>query len=362
MDYDECKEEESRKGVKSKLPKRIQNLMKFIFDMNLIEKNMIKVGYDPKKLPLGKLSKDTIYKGFSTLKDIEKELQNKNSREKLSQLSSEFFRFIPHDFKYENVGKFVINTKEKLKDKLALVYSLKEIQIASEIARSLKSKDSLHSHDIKYNNLKWKIEPLSPKSKEYKTLSEAIDIDHSSTNSFKVTIQEIFKIWREGESEKFKSEIGNKTLLWHGSNFVNWGGILSQGLRIAPPEAPTWGFMFGKGVYFADVFHKSADYSWFLNSKNVGLIALWDVALGNTNDIIREDSSLSLSTLLKGTNSTKGCGKFIPSRTIEIDGSKLHLGPLKTNDENNELTHNEYICYDEDQIQLKYLFMWKFDI
>jgi hypothetical protein len=30
-------------------------------------------------------------------------------------------------------------------------------------------------------------------------------------------------------------------------------GILSQGLRIAPPEAPVTGYMFGKGVYFADV-------------------------------------------------------------------------------------------------------------
>ena len=27
-------------------------------------------------------------------------------------------------------------------------------------------------------------------------------------------------------------------LLWHGSRMTNWVGILSQGLRIAPPEAP----------------------------------------------------------------------------------------------------------------------------
>jgi len=39
-------------------------------------------------------------------------------------------------------------------------------------------------------------------------------------------------------------------------------GILSQGLRIAPPEAPTTGYMFGKGVYFADVFEKSLGYCY----------------------------------------------------------------------------------------------------
>jgi hypothetical protein len=39
-----------------------------------------------------------------------------------------------------------------------------------------------------------------------------------------------------------------------------FAGILSQGLRIAPPEAPSIGYMFGKGVYFADMVSKSANY------------------------------------------------------------------------------------------------------
>jgi hypothetical protein len=38
----------------------------------------------------------------------------------------------------------------------------------------------------------------------------------------------------------------NRMLLWHGSRLTNWVGILSQGLRIAPPEAPVTGYMFGK--------------------------------------------------------------------------------------------------------------------
>jgi hypothetical protein len=55
----------------------------------------------------------------------------------------------------------------------------------------------------------------------------------------------------------------NRQLLWHGSRLTNWVGILSQGLRIAPPEAPVTGYMFGKGVYFADLSSKSANY-WYL--------------------------------------------------------------------------------------------------
>lgn len=38
----------------------------------------------------------------------------------------------------------------------------------------------------------------------------------------------------------------NHQLLWHGSRVTNFMGILSQGLRIAPPEAPCTGYMFGK--------------------------------------------------------------------------------------------------------------------
>ena len=51
-----------------------------------------------KKLPLLKLSKDKITKGYLALKEIEKELNEVASNDKFSQLSSEFYRYIPHDF------------------------------------------------------------------------------------------------------------------------------------------------------------------------------------------------------------------------------------------------------------------------
>lgn len=71
------------------------------------------------------------------------------------------------------------------------------------------------------------------------------------------TVDQIFRIERSGENERFdKSFAGpprDRRLLWHGSRCTNFGGILSQGLRIAPPEAPVSGYMFGKGIYLADM-------------------------------------------------------------------------------------------------------------
>ena len=52
---------------------------------------------------------------------------------------------------------------------------------------------------------------------------------------------------------KVFKKLHNRMLLWHGSRTTNYAGILSQGLRIAPPEAPVTGYMFGKGIYFADM-------------------------------------------------------------------------------------------------------------
>ncbi|EDO26345.1 predicted protein, partial [Nematostella vectensis] len=66
----------------------------------------------------------------------------------------------------------------------------------------------------------------------------------------------------------------SQMLLWHGSRLTNWAGILKQGLRIAPPEAPVTGYMFGKGIYFADMSSKSANYCFATRSKNTGLVLL----------------------------------------------------------------------------------------
>jgi hypothetical protein len=54
-------------------------------------------------------------------------------------------------------------------------------------------------------------------------------------------------------------------------------------MRIAPPEAPATGYMFGKGLYFADMFSKSVAYA---TNHSVGgssgstLLLLCEVALG----------------------------------------------------------------------------------
>lgn len=77
-------------------------------------------------------------------------------------------------------------------------------------------------------------------------------------------------------------------------------------MRIAPPEAPVSGYLYGKGIYFADMFGKSAHYCRGGTSNNEILIMLCDVAVGNPN--ILQNTDCHASNLPAGTNSTFGWG------------------------------------------------------
>ena len=51
----------------SKLEPAVQSLMEFIHDKKAMEKLVIKAGYDVSKLPIGKLSEETILEGYKYL-------------------------------------------------------------------------------------------------------------------------------------------------------------------------------------------------------------------------------------------------------------------------------------------------------
>ena len=96
-----------------------------------------------------------------------------------------------------------------------------------------------------------------------------------------IKLQEVYKVARPAEQTGFNpSNLDNKKLLWHGTRFSNFVGILTQGMRIAPPEAPCSGYLFGKGLYFADMAEKSTRYCRTYDSRGTGLMLLCEVALG----------------------------------------------------------------------------------
>lgn len=86
-----------KKVEKCTLDKSTQSLIKLIFDHDMFKEAMANMEIDIKKMPLGKLSKSQIAKGFEVLEEIE-DVINKKCVGNLCQLSSKFFTLIPHSF------------------------------------------------------------------------------------------------------------------------------------------------------------------------------------------------------------------------------------------------------------------------
>jgi poly [ADP-ribose] polymerase len=80
----------------SKLDSRVQDLVKLIFDLKMMENVMTEMEYDIKKMPLGKLTKGQIKNGYEVLKKLDEAIQKNKGYSTLEELSSEFYTLIPH--------------------------------------------------------------------------------------------------------------------------------------------------------------------------------------------------------------------------------------------------------------------------
>ncbi|KAK4418123.1 Poly [ADP-ribose] polymerase 2 [Sesamum alatum] len=373
MDYSETKNEpavqEKRQSTirlepqESKLEARIAKFISLICNMSMMRQQMMEIGYNAEKLPLGKLSKSTILKGYDVLKRIA-DVIGQADRKTLEQLSGEFYTVIPHDFGFRKTSLFIIDTPQKLKSKLEMVEALGEIEVAMKLIEDdADMEDPLYSH---YRRLHCELLPVEAHSKEFSMVEKYTKNTHAKTHSsYDVDIIQIFKVSREGEAERFEkfSRTKNRMLLWHGSRLTNWTGILSQGLRIAPPEAPVTGYMFGKGVYFADMFSKSANYCCSTQAATAGVLLLCEVALGDMAELLA--ANYHADKLPAGKLSTKGVGGTAPdlseALTLE-DGVVVPLGtPKEQPSPKGSLLYNEYIVYNVEQIRMRYLVQVNFN-
>ncbi|XP_042574578.1 poly [ADP-ribose] polymerase 2 isoform X1 [Cyprinus carpio] len=371
VDYSTEDKQEKDKAVVSSPPEikpcqlnsKVQSLLELICDLKAMEECVLEMKFDTKKAPLGKLTTEQIRAGYASLKRIEECLKKKRSNKELVEACNQFYTRIPHDFGLRTPP--VIRTEEELKEKITLLETLSDIQIAVKMVQSSVQNDE-HPLDRQYRSLQCRLQPLDSNSNEYKVIEKYLQSTHAPTHTdYTMTILDIFAVEKEGEKDNFCSEMENKMLLWHGSRLSNWVGILSQGLRVAPPEAPVTGYMFGKGVYFADMSSKSANYCFASQKNNQGLLLLSEVALGNSNELL--DADYNADQLPSGKHSTRGLGQTAPdpNNYVALDGVTVPMGPsVKTGVGQKggyTLLYNEYIVYNPAQIKMKYLLRVQFN-
>ncbi|CAG9763321.1 unnamed protein product [Ceutorhynchus assimilis] len=344
----------------SKLPQQVQNLIRLIFDVKQMEKLLLEFELDTEKMPLGKLSKNQIQQAFVVLSELQNMIDKKVPDVKFIEVTNKFYTLIPHSFGVDEVP--ILKDKEVIAKKLEMLNSLMEMEIAYSL---MKSSGAEHTVDAYYKQLKTDIDVLSKDSEEFKIIHEYVKNTHAATHaSYELILEDVFVVKREGEERRYKpfKKLPNRKLLWHGSRTPNFAGILSQGLRIAPPEAPMTGYMFGKGIYFADMVSKSANYCCTNPSNPTGLLLLCEVALGNMWEKLQASY---VEKLPKGHHSVKGVGKTHPDPGLV---KKLHdaevpigKGVPAPNSDSSSLLYNEYIVYDVAQVNVKYLLKVKFN-
>uniref|UniRef100_A0AAQ5XD06 Poly [ADP-ribose] polymerase n=1 Tax=Amphiprion ocellaris TaxID=80972 RepID=A0AAQ5XD06_AMPOC len=346
-----------------KLDVKVQSLLELICDLKAMEECVLEMKFDTRKAPLGKLTSEQIRAGYTALKRIEDCLKKKGSNKELLEACNQFYTRIPHDFGLKTPP--IIRSEDELKEKIALLEALSDIQIAVKMVKSSEDSDE-HPLDRQYHSLQCKLQPVDSSSNEYQVIEKYLQSTHAPTHcDYTMTVLDIFSVDRDGESSNFLSNLHNRTLLWHGSRLSNWVGILSKGLRIAPPEAPVTGYMFGKGIYFADMSSKSANYCFANQNNKVGLLLLCEVALGDSNELL--DADYEANNLPAGKHSTKGLGQTgpDPKNSVTLDGVTVPMGPGKktrvgkTN--SYSLLYNEFIVYNPAQTRMRYLLRIQFN-
>eukprot|EP01122_Echinamoeba_exundans_P012170 TRINITY_DN503_c0_g1_i1.p1 TRINITY_DN503_c0_g1~~TRINITY_DN503_c0_g1_i1.p1 ORF type:complete len:911 (+),score=243.47 TRINITY_DN503_c0_g1_i1:100-2733(+) len=359
------KAEEDADLIPSYLDPRVQDLIKLIFDVDMLTKQMMSLQIDVRKMPLGKISKQMVQRGYDVLRQIETTLQSTDPKKQvqLMNLSNQFYTVVPHDF-----GKnkpVIIDSFEILKLKQQQLEALMDISIASQLLSSADEElTRTHPLDRNYNKLGLDLKPMNKFSREWKTVQKYISNGHNpQTLHNTLTLVDAYHVVRPGETEKFKPfESTKRKLLWHGSRLCNYVGILNQGLRIAPKEAPMTGYLFGKGLYFADLIEKSAPFCHPGDDK-MGLLLLCDVAVGDSYEITKPEYVEKLPT---GKLSTLAWGKLIPDPAKDENlGSEpitVPLGPqIPSGKDEVFLAQSEYVVYNIDQVRIKYIVKIKFD-
>nr|XP_023025730.1 poly [ADP-ribose] polymerase [Leptinotarsa decemlineata] len=362
IDVDYGEEETEKLDIvttESKLAQPVQDLIRMIFNVNSMKKLMLEFDLDTEKMPLGKLSKSQIQKAFGVLNELLQLIDKKADQARFIDATNRFYTFIPHSFGIDDPP--LLTDPETIKKKLEMLDSLMELEIAYNL---MKTSGNEHTVDSYYNQLNAEIGVMDHNSEEFAIIKEYVKNTHAAThNNYELEVEEVYTVERQGEDKRFKPfrKLHNHRLLWHGSRVTNFAGILSQGLRIAPPEAPVTGYMFGKGIYFADMVSKSANYCCTSTGSPKGLLLLCDVALGNMFELKKAEM---IQKLPPGMHSCMGIGRTHPDPKTSktINGIEVPLGKGVPNPSSADtvLMYNEYIVYDVAQVNVKYLVRMNF--
>ncbi|GJN12065.1 hypothetical protein PR202_ga30309 [Eleusine coracana subsp. coracana] len=198
-----------------------------------------------------------------------------------------------------SIHPHIIQDEEDLMMKAKMLEALQDIEIASKLVGF--DSDNDESLDDKYKKLHCNITPLAHDSEDYKLIERYLLNTHAPTHKF------------------------------------------------------------GKGLYFADLVSKSAQYCYVDRKNPVGLMLLSEVALGDMHELKK---ATTMDKPPSGKHSTKGLGKTVPLESEFVkwrDDVVVPCGkPVPSSVRASELLYNEYIVYNTSQVKMQFLLKVRF--
>ncbi|EER18286.1 conserved hypothetical protein [Perkinsus marinus ATCC 50983] len=384
-------EEHDKAGVLCTLVPAVRSFVSLIFDEKVIEEHMSKVLHiDMRKMPLGALSAAQLRRGLEVLSELSSLLRLDEATKRathgfdlrIRDATNRFYSLVPHTISKSTAAaaKAKLNTLKKVEKAVDDVTDLLSIVDFTD-ARDRAATGHGHVLDRQFDALGVTLDVVPTESPTFDVIKECMVTTHAPTHDgYSLEIVSLLEVRREEEWARFDSYpvcSHNRRLLWHGSRLTNWVSILSKGLKIAPKEAPVTGYMFGKGLYFADCSSKSANYCFANKESPYGVLVLCEVALGDQYKRVAAEYEAKKSCRKAKAHSTWGMGKSAPdaARETKLPSSSevsVPMGPLidatelvnveaDIEGEAASLLYNEFIVYNTAQVRMRYILHVKFN-
>ncbi|GMF31430.1 unnamed protein product [Phytophthora lilii] len=276
--------------------------------------------------------------------------------EKISERSSRYYEIMPCQ---EDMLASSIKAFDQVSDVNAEITRLRLLADIMETYKMLlgakRAQTTQNPLEYCYHALQVRLAPLQPEDAERQLIHRYFFGGLRSYDRQRYRISNVFEVERRGETQRFNTLMEERPdlramqthLLWHGTKRTNLMGILSQGLRVAPPEAPHHGYAYGKGLYFANVAEKSLNYcdapyalpaldkdgkpdTTTTKTREVHYMLLCEVSLGNPTEVTTTAAWGSDPLPREGMDSVKAMAVHNPDPRGELIsprcGAKLHLG------------------------------------
>ncbi|CAG5084469.1 Similar to Poly [ADP-ribose] polymerase (Sarcophaga peregrina) [Cotesia congregata] len=216
--------------------------------------------------------------------------------------------------------------------------------------------------NVYYKNLHTTIEILDKKSPRFKMIEKYVKNTHAITHDhYSIKIDNVFLV-QPHDIKKYKKNLRNKKLLWHGTIKTKISSILANGLQL--PDPSERGLMFGPGIYFSNCVSNAANYCNTDAKVPNGVLLLCEVALGTMLEKFRAENDLvklpddKHSVFSRGVLTPEPTEVTIIPQNVEVPYGKLVTVDLARSA---KLRHDEFIVYDPNQIKIRYMLTVHFE-